>query len=356
MGGGLYWRNTGGIQSRFRWSTCQKNRSSTTGLNLVRLVRRLEKSINGRLGYGTQLDAIPQIGECAIATGARPKIAGKRGARQRDSTFGMSARHHNLEAQTQEDLDADWLNAQKAREAPRGHPRTAGQARHVYALCERAAADVDLLLSSAHEPSAFLLPDRTPSTTGGRNTGGDAASASAVLQHSAALQEELAAHVAGQLRRNAEHFSRRAGGGPEGVRRVAEEKEGEGLGKVAQDLKPRRDARTMQITEQVLIAFADHGSKVKPERVRNGRHAHGFGRGGEGRQDEGGKGWKRRKEESGVEEGEERRSERAEARGFGKRETVARSRTSLGESRRRRVEREEEVFYEGQSDDREERT
>ncbi|KAH9032413.1 hypothetical protein EDB85DRAFT_1890667 [Lactarius pseudohatsudake] len=224
MGGGLYWRNTGGIQSRFRWSTCQKNRSSTTGLNLVRLVRRLEKSINGRLGYGTQLDAIPQIGECAIATGARPKIAGKRGARQRDSTFGMSARHHNLEAQTQEDLDADWLNAQKAREAPRGHPRTAGQARHVYALCERAAADVDLLLSSAHEPSAFLLPDRTPSTTGGRNTGGDAASASAVLQHSAALQEELAAHVAGQLRRNAEHFSRRAGGGPEGVRRVAEEK------------------------------------------------------------------------------------------------------------------------------------
>ncbi|KAH9022904.1 hypothetical protein EDB85DRAFT_1993340, partial [Lactarius pseudohatsudake] len=30
------------------------------------------------------------------------------------------------------------------------------------------------------------------------------------------------AHVAGQLRRNAEHFSRRAGGGPEGVRRVAE--------------------------------------------------------------------------------------------------------------------------------------
>ncbi|KAH9028899.1 hypothetical protein EDB85DRAFT_1579524 [Lactarius pseudohatsudake] len=58
-----------------------------------------------------------------------------------------------------------------------------------------AAADVDLLLGSAHEPSAFLLPDRTPSTTGGRNTGGDAASAFAVLQHGAALQEELAAHM-----------------------------------------------------------------------------------------------------------------------------------------------------------------
>ncbi|KAH9028902.1 hypothetical protein EDB85DRAFT_1892335 [Lactarius pseudohatsudake] len=88
----------------------------------------------------------------------------------------------------------------------------------------------------------------------------------------------------------------------------------------------------MQITEQVLIAFADHGSEVKPERARNGRHAHGFSRGKEGRKDKGGKGWKRRKEESGVEESEERRSERTEARGFGKRETVARSRTSLEES------------------------
>ncbi|KAH9028890.1 hypothetical protein EDB85DRAFT_1969098 [Lactarius pseudohatsudake] len=58
---------------------------------------------------------------------------------------------------------------------------------------------------------------------------GDAASASAVLRHSTALQEELAvqlAHMAGQLRRNAKHFSRRAGDGPEGVRRVAEEKVG----------------------------------------------------------------------------------------------------------------------------------
>ncbi|KAH9171152.1 hypothetical protein EDB89DRAFT_1907165 [Lactarius sanguifluus] len=50
----------------------------------------------------------------------------------------------------------------------------------------------------------------SPSTTGGRNSGGDAVSASAELQHNTALQEELAAqlaHVAGQLRRNVEHFS-----------------------------------------------------------------------------------------------------------------------------------------------------
>ncbi|KAH9016566.1 hypothetical protein EDB85DRAFT_2019565 [Lactarius pseudohatsudake] len=58
---------------------------------------------------------------------------------------------------------------------------------------------------------------------------GDAASASAMLRHSTALQEELAAqlaHMAGQLRRNAKHFSRRAGGKPEGVGCVAEEKVG----------------------------------------------------------------------------------------------------------------------------------
>ncbi|KAH9011486.1 hypothetical protein EDB84DRAFT_1569715 [Lactarius hengduanensis] len=91
-----------------------------------------------------------------------------------------------------------------------------------------AAADVDLLRDSADEPGTFPPPDRTPSTTDG-HTMGDAASASAVPQHSMALQEELAAqlaHMAGQLRRNAEHFSRRACGGPEGVRRVAEEKVG----------------------------------------------------------------------------------------------------------------------------------
>ncbi|KAH9174129.1 hypothetical protein EDB89DRAFT_2068119 [Lactarius sanguifluus] len=85
-----------------------------------------------------------------------------------------------------------------------------------------AAADVDLLLSSADEPGTFLPPDRTPSTTGGR-TMGDAASASAVLQEELAAQ---LAHMVGQLRRNAGHFSRRASGGPEGARCVAEEKVG----------------------------------------------------------------------------------------------------------------------------------
>ncbi|KAH9016875.1 hypothetical protein EDB84DRAFT_1523181, partial [Lactarius hengduanensis] len=63
-----------------------------------------------------------------------------------------------------------------------------------------AAADVDLLLGSADEPGTFLQPDRTPFMTGGRNTGGDAASASAVLQVNTTLQ-------AGQLRRNPAHFS-----------------------------------------------------------------------------------------------------------------------------------------------------
>ncbi|KAF8273256.1 hypothetical protein EI94DRAFT_1295223 [Lactarius quietus] len=60
-----------------------------------------------------------------------------------------------------------------------------------------AAADVDLLLSPADESGGpFLQPDRTPST-------------SVLLQNCTALQEELAgqlAQMAGQLRRNAEHF------------------------------------------------------------------------------------------------------------------------------------------------------
>ncbi|KAH9016550.1 hypothetical protein EDB85DRAFT_1898045 [Lactarius pseudohatsudake] len=63
-----------------------------------------------------------------------------------------------------------------------------------------AAADIDLLFGSADGPGSFLPPDRALSTTGGRNTGGDAVSASAVLRHNTALQ-------AGQLRWNVEHFS-----------------------------------------------------------------------------------------------------------------------------------------------------
>ncbi|KAH9166259.1 hypothetical protein EDB89DRAFT_2233000 [Lactarius sanguifluus] len=59
--------------------------------------------------------------------------------------------------------------------------------------------------------------------TSARNTGGDAASASALLRNSTALHEELAAQMAGQLRRNAEHFSG-ALVADQGVLRVAEEK------------------------------------------------------------------------------------------------------------------------------------
>ncbi|KAH9026554.1 hypothetical protein EDB84DRAFT_1579764 [Lactarius hengduanensis] len=75
--------------------------------------------------------------------------------------------------------------------------------------------DVDLLLGSADESRAFLPPDRTPSTTSARNTVGDAGPAPALLQ------KELA-HLAGQVRRNAEHFSG-ALGADQGVLRAAEE-------------------------------------------------------------------------------------------------------------------------------------
>ncbi|KAH9020869.1 hypothetical protein EDB85DRAFT_2278623 [Lactarius pseudohatsudake] len=151
---------------------------------------------------------------------ARLNIAGKRhkrGARQRRSTFS--------------------LNAQKARETPCEHSWPAGQAGRLYAIRQRelflpavlhpspsvarkpepltvslttedaeafaaaTAADVVLLLSSADESRAFLPPDRTASTTGARNTGNDAESASAPLQHNTALQKELAARCGGTRRR-----------------------------------------------------------------------------------------------------------------------------------------------------------
>ncbi|KAH9039632.1 hypothetical protein EDB85DRAFT_2272682 [Lactarius pseudohatsudake] len=147
-----------------------------------------------------------------------------------------------VEKSAYRDFATDQLNAQKAREAPRGHPWPAGQAGRLYGICKRgslltltsrtvpsyrvapvpirhptvqrlappshvtsgilttedaeasaaaAAADVDLLLGSADEPATLLPPYRTPSMTGGCNTGGDAASASAVLQHSTALQEAI---------------------------------------------------------------------------------------------------------------------------------------------------------------------
>ncbi|KAH9059508.1 hypothetical protein EDB87DRAFT_761048 [Lactarius vividus] len=128
-----------------------------------------------------------------------------------------------------------------------------------------AAADVDLLLGSADESAAFLPPDRTPSTIGARNTGGDAASASAMLQNSTALQEELAtqlAQMAGQLRRNAEHFSG-ALAADQGVLRVAEEKVGANLDVMKRERLRLRDHRgkalgttCLTISSVLVVAIA----------------------------------------------------------------------------------------------------
>ncbi|KAH9016562.1 hypothetical protein EDB85DRAFT_2291100 [Lactarius pseudohatsudake] len=80
--------------------------------------------------------------------------------------------------------------------------------------------------STDESDGPFLPSDRTPSTTGAHNTGGDTASESALLHHITELQEELAAQLAqmaGQLRRNAEHVSG-ALEADQGVLRAAEEK------------------------------------------------------------------------------------------------------------------------------------
>jgi hypothetical protein len=122
-----------------------------------------------------------------------------------------------------------------------------------------AAADVDLLLGSADESDGpFLPPDRMPS-------GGDAASASALLQHSTALQEELAeqlAQMAGQLRRNAEHFSS-ALVADQGVLRAAEEKVGANLDVMKRERVRLRDHRgkalgttCLTISSVVVVAIA----------------------------------------------------------------------------------------------------
>ncbi|KAH8995302.1 hypothetical protein EDB86DRAFT_2829599 [Lactarius hatsudake] len=88
---------------------------------------------------------------------------------------------------------------------------------------DASSADMDMLLGSADESDVFPPPDRTRSTTNARKTGGDAASASALLRNSTALQERLAAQMAGQLQRNVGHFSG-ALTADQGVLRVAEEK------------------------------------------------------------------------------------------------------------------------------------
>ena len=121
------------------------------------------------------------------------------------------------------------------------------------------AADVDLLLGSAEEESlclplehaldegvfasSILLPPRIPAPS--LASAADAASAQGLLQHSTALQEELSAQLAqmaGQLRRNAEHFST-ALAADQAVLRTAEEKIGENYDVMKRERSRLRDHR-----------------------------------------------------------------------------------------------------------------
>jgi Membrane fusion protein Use1 len=99
---------------------------------------------------------------------------------------------------------------------------------------EPPAAEVDLLLGSAEErllevdatAPSILLPPGIPAPPLASTV--DAAPAQGLLQHSTALQEDLSAQLAqmaGQLRRNAEHFST-ALAADQAVLRNAEEKIG----------------------------------------------------------------------------------------------------------------------------------
>ena len=130
-----------------------------------------------------------------------------------------------------------------------------------------ATADVDLLLGSADEsdvpylqPAPAPAPDRTPSATAG---GGD--TDSALLQNSTALQEELAAQLAqmaGQLRRNAEHFSG-ALVADQAVLGAAEEKVGANLDVMKRERVRLRDHRgkalgttCLTISSVLVVAIA----------------------------------------------------------------------------------------------------
>ena len=124
-----------------------------------------------------------------------------------------------------------------------------------------AAADVDLLLGSADESDGPFLPplDRTPSV------GDGSSSSSALPQHGTALQEELAAQLAqmaGQLRRNAEHFSG-ALAADQGVLRGAEEKVGANLDVMKRERVRLRDHRgkalgttCLTISSVLVVAIA----------------------------------------------------------------------------------------------------
>lgn len=141
------------------------------------------------------------------------------------------------------------------------------------------AADVGLLLGSAEEASphlpydniqdedaatsSILLPPRisAPSLA----PAADTASAQGLLQHSTAVQEELStqlAQMAGQLRRNAEHFST-ALAADQAVLRSAEEKIGANYDVMKRERVRLRDHRgkslgttCLTITSVLVVAVA----------------------------------------------------------------------------------------------------
>jgi SNARE protein 1 len=124
------------------------------------------------------------------------------------------------------------------------------------------AVDVDLLLGSAEKdepslprepsldagavPTSSLPPKIQPSPLASTT---DAAPSQALLQHSTAVQEELSAQLAqmaGQLRRNAEHFSK-ALAVDQAVLRDAEEKVGTNYDVMKRERVRLRDHRGKSI-------------------------------------------------------------------------------------------------------------
>ena len=141
------------------------------------------------------------------------------------------------------------------------------------------AADVGLLLGSAEEESprlsfddtqdegaaasSILLPPGIPVPS--LASAADAAPAQGLLQHSTALQEELSvqlAQMAGQLRRNAEHFST-ALAADQAVLRGAEEKIGANYDVMKRERVRLRDHRgrslgttCLTMTSVLVVAVA----------------------------------------------------------------------------------------------------
>jgi len=260
-------------------------------VNLVRLMRRLDKSVNDE-DWGTgrswmiwlkservlqQLKhARKLLGNVELDNEVQPSVKlGKRlvdirGLLDRLDAFMLSVNERVAPEPTR--LESFLLTVPRPsppatrkpdlpvdqRLAPPTHV-TSGPLTSDDADASAAAADVDMLLGSANESDVpFLQQDRTPST-------GDAAAASALLQNSTALQEELAmqlAQMAGQLRRNAEHFSG-ALAADQAVLRVAEEKVGANLDVMKWERVRLRDHRgkslgttCLTISSVLVVAIA----------------------------------------------------------------------------------------------------